>query len=186
MAYLIGNNYKMDSVKLLTFPRSGSHFLRDMLLQKTGFDLRGTHKKNDKADFIITIVRNPLDAFISTIKMDEHYRGTKDGPVRRKDGMLIMKEYVEFHEEMYQRANLVIDYNDLINKPLETVAGVAAALGLEVNDKEYVSTLKDRPEIRYLVSSTKVHIEPDHCVYTYDLTKPLEAYNKVLQKKLKV
>ena len=176
----------MNSVKLVTYPRSGSHFLRDMLLQKTGFDLRGTHRKNDTSDFIITIVRNPLDCFISLIKMDEYYGGKQGDGNSRKNGRFLIKNYVEFHDEMYKRANMVIDYNDLVNKPLETVTAVAEALGLQVNDKEYVSTLKDRGAIRYLVSSAKVPMDPDDYVYSYDLTKPLESYEKVLEKKIQL
>lgn len=174
------------NIKLITFPRSGSHYLRELLQQKTGFDLRGTHNHKIKADFIITIVRNPLDCFISSIKMGEHYYGVKDSPVREKDGFVIMKQYCDFHDYLAEHAHIVIDYRDLIDKPDEVINVLAKKLGLTVNNNEYKTELKDIKEIRYLVSSKNVPMEKDHYVYSYDLTKPLLSYEKILEKKLKI
>lgn len=178
--FRIGRKMK---IKLLTFPRSGSHYLKELMEQKTGLRIDGNHIASTPADFVITIVRNPLDCFISSIKMDEYFRGIKDKDVRIKNE-LIIKQYVDFHNKIAERANVIIDYNDLINYPYKVVHKLSRILGLQELDVEYKTQLKDKPEIKYLVSSKKVQLKADHYVYSYDLTQPKLAYEKILEKKL--
>jgi hypothetical protein len=140
---------------IVTFPRCGSHYLQDLFHQKTGFEMSRDHKSFNKEyltfdstdQFIVSIIRNPRETFRSMYAMDLHY-----GIDANVDHGL-PNDYCNFYGWIIENADVLIDYNDLINKPDKVVKALADILKLNVNGKEYISRVIDKPEMNHLVSS---------------------------------
>jgi hypothetical protein len=151
----------MDYV-LLTFPRSGSHYLQQLIYQKTGLFIEKTHHISEVENrHIISIVRNPEDTFRSLAAMNKHYAKDKSIGIG-----LPLAEYVTFHKYALENSSMLIDYDDLINRPNKLVKAIASRLNLDVKDNDYKNVLFDQPDHEHLVSS-KVSDE----YHTIDLSK---------------
>ena len=134
---------------LLTFPRSGSHYLQQLIYQKTSLFVDKTHhisEVNDRS--IISVVRSPEDTFRSLATMNKHFASNKDIGIG-----LPLEDYVSFHKYLIENSAILIDYNDLISAPDKIVRAVAKRLNLEVNNMEYQDVLIDQPHYQHLVSS---------------------------------
>ena len=130
----------------ITYPRSGSHYLRDLVIQKLDIRLDASHIINDAKGLVITIARNPYDSIHSNITMALHY-GNKI------DIQQIIFLYVDLYRMLYNRANVVIDYDTLVSSPEKIVEFLSDILGQPVNDHTYKNEMKDIFHENNLVSS---------------------------------
>lgn len=134
---------------LLTFPRSGSHYLQQLIYQKTGLFIEKTHHISEVNDrHIISIVRKPEDTFRSMATMKRFFDDDKHIGIG-----LPLKDYVDFYDYVIDHASILIDYDDLVSSPDKVVKAIAKRLNLEVNDMEYQDVLVDQPHYKHLVSS---------------------------------
>lgn len=129
--------------------------------------------------FIITIARDPFDSIQSHIAMNRHYN-----PETYTENDYI-EYYVGLYKYLYNNANLVIDYNDLINSPKETIKMICNFLGFEKNTSDY-SMLEDNKNIQYLVSSKTVKEYNEKYFKIEDLANCYDEYYKLLSKANKV
>lgn len=134
---------------ILTFPRCGSHYLQQLIYQRTLLFVDKTHHISEiRNKSIISIIRSPEDTFKSMATMQKHFSSDKNKGIG-----LPLKGYVEFYKYLIDNAAILIDYNDLVSAPDKVVRAVAKRLNLEVNDMEYQDVLVDQPHYKHLVSS---------------------------------
>lgn len=134
---------------ILTFPRCGSHYLQQLIYQRTLLFVDKTHHISEiRNKSIISIIRSPEDTFKSMATMQKHFSSDKNKGIG-----LPLEGYVDFYKYLIDNAAILIDYNDLVSAPDKVVRAVAKRLHLEVNDMEYQDVLVDQPHYKHLVSS---------------------------------
>jgi hypothetical protein len=184
------NNKTLEDFLLVTYPRTGSHFLQSYLDQQTGFKITKTHfPRWSKHKKVITIIRDPEDTLRSAFTMSKHY-ATKtqtefDWEADRENHVFTNPgAYVDFFEYVADHADVFIDYNTLINDPYSVCKFLSNYIGIEIRDKqEYVQYLKDEEYGEYLVSSTTSEHYKSMDVSWVDMTRHYEIYNKIIKQK---
>lgn len=159
---------------LLTYPRSGSHYLKEMINQKTGVILKSTHDEEKVFDnYIISIVRNPNDTLRSKYAMQKHYEPYK-----------IFNDYQEgyktFYENLINKSYILIDYNDLINNTDNLIKYLFNYFNLIDNGSSYKTNLKDYEGSKYLVSSKTSNYYNDIDMSQFNLTEQNKIYDIAL------
>lgn len=161
---------------LLTFPRSGSHYLQQLIYQKTGLFIEKTHHISEVGNrHIISIIRKPEDTFRSIATMDRFFSGNKDIGIG-----LPLDDYCSFYDYLIDTASILIDYDDLVSAPEKVVKSIAKHLNLDVNDMEYQDILFDQPHYKHLVSSKTSDEYHKIDLSKFDLFKPNMAYADAL------
>ena len=127
---------------LLTYPRSGSHYFDRLVYEKAKFHIERSHTvhqlfdiNNNKTKRIVTIARDPKESVASWIALNKFlgstYRGVSE----------MMGDYVLLYSFLYENADYVIDYKDLIQFP-EIVTNKILQL-LEIDDSNYLQFVTD-------------------------------------------
>jgi hypothetical protein len=105
---------------LVTFPRSGSHYFAKLVHEKTMFNIQRSHsinisfdKDNKKIKTIVTIARDPKDTITSLVALQK-FQGidTPDSKINE-----IITQYSMFYNFLFQEADYVIDFKDLVSIP---------------------------------------------------------------------
>jgi hypothetical protein len=151
----------MDHI-ILTYPRSGSGYLQqlikqklydpnsldEILIPKTQFISESINKK------IISIVRCPFKTMYSLVALALTFPESPKFKFESEDGIYRFPadEYIELYQYIKDNSDIIIDYEDLVFRPDEVIAYLAKEMSLEVRDVDYVNELFDTED--YLVSST--------------------------------
>lgn len=136
----------MDKI-ILTFPRSGSHYLRELMSQKLGIETAKSHEVADSEDrYTISIVRNPSDTLKSIITLYNHH-----SKITGVENMV--NAYCDFYKFIINDADLVIDYNDLVDRTDLVIQKLSSVFNAEISPSLYTNKLFDIPELQHLVSS---------------------------------
>lgn len=169
----------MNSPKIITYPRSGTHYLQNLILAYSSKEIAFSHYPVTENSFIITIARDPFDSIQSHVAMSKHYNPktyTKNDYI---------EYYVGLYKYLYLNANLIIDYNDLIDLPEETTKMICDLLGFKKNPSDYKVSV-DKKSIEYLVSSKTVKEYNEEYFKIEDMTNCYDEYRKLLSKADKV
>jgi hypothetical protein len=161
---------------LVNYPRSGTHLLRLLVAQKLDYDLDVTHRYQEAKGKIITVIRDPKDAIHSFLVMKAHFNEEVNLDT-------VIGNYVELYENMHTNADVVIDYNTLVNDPDLVVKTLAKFAGLTNNGNEYKDILVDKPDMGYLVSSTTSNLYSEDLLRGCKLINPYDIYNKMIARK---
>jgi len=175
---------------LLTFPRSGSHYFDEIIYKKIGIHIEKSHfvselfdENNQKKRKIITIVRNPIDTLVS-YRASELRKYIPPESAQKTRTREAISEYILFNNFLYQYADYVIDFNDLVTYP-DSIAKKIISL-LEINEEDY--KFFDRGnywyEKEYLPSSKVLPSYSANLLDGFDLGLCNFYYNKVLEKKI--
>jgi len=175
---------------LLTFPRSGSHYFDEIIYKKIGIHIEKSHsvfelfdENNKKKRKIITIVRNPVDALVS-YRASQLRNFTPSPNDHKSTTGAAMSEYILLNNFLYEYADYIIDFNDLVTYP-ESMAKRIISL-LEINEEDYNSF--DRGEHvyakEYLPSSKVLPCYSKNLLDGFDLGLCNFYYKKVLEKKI--
>lgn len=180
---------------IVTVPRVGANYLQDRILQHTEIFVERFHTLQDNK--MITICRNPVDFLTSEAAMFFSY----DTSTNNWDRLTIehlRQEYLDTYAGYFtgtdditiiDQFDMIIDYDSLINFPLETVRLIAKNMGISIINEDYgPGKLKDSVEHNYLVSSKKVkeyEIIREYVENT-DLSKHYKIYNLMIAKSLKI
>lgn len=187
----IGN----DQFLLVTYPRTGSHFLHFYLKQLTGFSLKKTHfPRWSEGKKVITIIRDPQETLKSGFAMHQHVALRKDKNwilQENKSALTSVSGYIDFFDYMIKNADVIIDYNTLINSPYSVCKFLAEYIGIEIKqEEEYVQVLKDDdPDIWpnsggfYLVSSKTSPQYNDTDISWIDFSEHYKKYYEALARK---
>ncbi len=161
-----GSNYLQQLIKQKLYDPNDPE--TEILIPKTHFISEVGDKK------VISIVRCPYETMHSLVALvltfpeiypvDQKNDGSKD-----EDGQILIngewvsgnedgiyrfpaQEYIDLYQYVIDKADILIDYRDLVSRPDEVLAYIAKELNLEVRDVEYVNELVDTKN--HLVSST--------------------------------
>ena len=175
---------------IVTFPRVGSYYLQDRILQHTGVYVKKYHNlKNNK---MITIARDPIDSLTSKLAMSVFYDKNNEiiEDIRNNKITKDVEEYFDQVEKVYPSKGFyaIIDYKDLINHPLEVTMALSEIMNLPITNKEYKgNSVKEKPEISHLVSSKMVdeYKEIKNYVEKLDLSLLYDFYHKAIAHSIK-
>jgi hypothetical protein len=167
--------HSMNNPKIITYPRSGKHYLEGLILRYSSREIESTHKASHDDSFIITIARDPFDSIQSNIAMKKYYN-----PETYEE-----HDYIDYYVELYKFLNnnssLVIDYNDLINFPEEITKTICELIGFENNPSNY-EMYGDNKNYEYLVSSKTVKEYTEEYFKLEDISECYDQYNDLLSK----
>lgn len=151
----------MDYI-ILTFPRSGSNYLRELIRQKLRdpnnpdipIDIPKTHSTSESdGKKVISIIRDPFDTMKSLITLALNFPENPEFAVESGEVFKFpANQYMETYSYIIDNSDLIIDYRDLISRPNDVIDYLAQSMNLVVNKEEYVNELVDSPN--HLVSST--------------------------------
>ncbi len=134
---------------ILTVPRSGSNLLENTLEAMALIRITKTHSCwMAKKNFVVTIVRDPLDTLVSWAAMRMHYRNGKID----KD---IVAQYCSSYRYLIKNASIILDYNELVEDPYKVTNNIINYMGMKTFFRApKIKRNPDVPKRRYLVSST--------------------------------
>jgi hypothetical protein len=169
----------MNQPKIITYPRSGKHYLEGLILKYSSREIESTHKASNNDGFIITIARDPFESIQSNIAMKKHYN-----PETYSE-----HDYIDYYIELYKflnnNASLVIDYKDLINFPEEITRMICDLLGFEKKISNY-EMYGDNKDYEYLVSSKTVKEYDEEYFKVEDIENCYTQYYNLLSKAKRV
>ena len=172
---------------LMTFPRSGSVFLHELVSQSCNYILTKTHNyehevsENQK---VVTIARNPLDTIASSVAMLVHYR--KDKTIQY-DLDSEAENYLRFYTKMLDRADIVVDYEELTLYPEQVVRSLSDSLDISAPYRTYQDRIESRAEINHLKTSKVSPLYDKICnmLSKMDLSRQDEVYGELLNRSKK-
>jgi len=174
---------------LLTYPRSGSHYFHQLFYQKTGIRIEGSHtildlfyKDMNKTKQIITIVRDPKETAMSILAVQSSY-----GQDVNKDFINhVLSNYILFYKFLYEHADYVIDFNDLVNDSSLVINNFMDYLNIKIEDNlEF--TIEDYKKFngeKYLGSSQNLKEYKTISLVDFNTDLCYYEYNKLLEKKI--
>lgn len=165
----------MNAPKIIAYPRSGTHYLQNLILAHSSQKITFSHYSVSENSFIITIARDPFASIQSFVAMRRHYNPETYAETD------YLEYYVELYKYLYSNANLVIDYNDLIDFPEKTTKMICDLLGFEKNLSNH-KMHRDKKDIEYLLSSKTVKEYNEEYFKIEEMTKCYNAYNNLLSK----
>jgi hypothetical protein len=168
-------------MQIITLQRTGSHYLVYLIEAYFGLDRIEKYHDVENADgIVISIARDPLDSMSSDLSMHFHYHGWQEDNVRS-----IVDKYVKIGNQICDRADIVIKYDDLIYNPLGVIKFIAEKVNINLlNSPSKSYEVVDKPNYKYLKSST-VYQDYDkvrEILSSMDLSKAYELYEKFLSK----
>jgi len=167
---------------LVTVPRMGSHFFMDYMGQTTNINITSSHSVPSRMRKYITIARDPKESFIASLALTKHYSPDVD----LGDPINALVKQTNLYRHILETADMVIDYNDLINRTEDVKKYLVMRLKGKSNDKPYVSRLSDDASRRYLVSSKTSKYYPDYAKIadTLDFSSFNAIHTKMLERKI--
>jgi hypothetical protein len=126
---------------LVTYPRSGAHYFNRVFEKVTNFKIEHSHSvnwlfspQNKKQRIAITIVRDPRESIASYIAHEQNKFIDYSDNISDSRVDHIVTEYVIMYNYLYEHADYVIDFNDLVSHPEETVKKLFDLLDVEEKD----------------------------------------------------
>jgi hypothetical protein len=175
---------------LVTFPRSGSHYFEKLIYEKEGINIEKSHsidllfdENNNKKRKIITIVRDPKDSITSFISLEEQ-RGRRTLFFQNLRIHQMMSEYITTNNFLYEYADYVIDFNDLLIHPDLVIKKIIELLEINKEDYKNFNTTKDEYSKTYAPSSKNLSSYDKNILYNFDMGLCYFYYNKMLERKI--
>lgn len=170
----------MSPYTILSYPRSGSHYLQNLLLSRFGLYATRTHQLED-IDYkcIIGIVRNPTDSLISALSQQLY--ADLDDPIPE----LFEWEdwFVQATNDIINRSNIIINFDDLVSNPNKIMSKVGNILGLKMFNEDVDVFIEHEPieniDSSRLTLSINMFIPSATVLPTYT-----EAKDKIVQQDL--
>jgi hypothetical protein len=169
----------MSNIAIVTYPRSGANYLSNLLLNNCRQEINYFHIPENSDRFIISIARDPFESIHSHVAMRKHYHPSEDYSKRYNN------EYIDMYNFLYENANIVIKYADLIEFPEKVLLKISDDLKFEINPLDIpVPVTVDNRENTYLRSSkTSPEYKKEH-FKREDILDCYESYNKLLLKSI--
>ena len=195
-----GGGLKMstiDSKKLfcITYPRHGSHFLRENLTQEVdGFDIIFQHNLDTahgneilEDDIILTVVRNPIDAIASklilSLERNEQFKNITDIAYAKELIEQQLSRIINSYSDTYHKLNeyknlMVIDFTTFETNPWWAFNYIFKTLGsdkelttfiMPQSDEVFIATSKDNQYYQYCRNEVMNHEGIDRAFRSYEL-----------------
>lgn len=172
-----------DSLYFSNFTRSGLAFFQYLTSLCSNLPIYACGHDIQTRLRTITVVRNPMDVIPSSVINNWQYRQDAEETMSQGEQL-----YVDFYKKLMNQDNLiVIDFNDLIEKPEKTFEAIHKLLDIEFvmqqrdinktfNEGRHLHTSKTHPEY------DRIKALSDKKDYSFSLAK----MNKILLRKLEV
>jgi hypothetical protein len=174
---------------LITFPRSGSHYFAKLVHEKTMFNIQRSHSvnisfdsNNNKTKKIITIARDPKDTITSLIALQK-IQGMEMPDSKINE---LITYYIMFYNFLFQEADYVLDFKDLVSIP-DTVIGVALGL-LGIDEESYINFPDDTDYDAKGLAKGSSKIIPSYNAIkldSFNMDLAYLYYNKLLSRSIK-
>lgn len=167
----------------LTYPRSGSNYFNSLSHQELSLTLERSHDISMAEGIVITIARNPKDTLQSHLTMSKEFNVKFEGGSEETGADIAIRQYCEMYDFLYKRADIVIDYEELISFPDEVLESFSNIIEKPRLNYNYKNDNFDDKEKKYLVSSkTSKLYDIDH-LSGLSLFSAEKAYKLLLSKK---
>jgi len=172
---------------LLTFPRSASHYFDRLMYKRMNFHIERSHivnhlfdKNNNKTRTIITIARDPKESILSLVALEKSIIPNSN---RINE---IVSEYILLYSFLYDNADYVINYQDLIGHPEEVIENVLHFLN--INETNYINYVTDinYDSKRFVESSKTLPGYEDVDLNNYNIELCYFYYNKLLSRSVEL
>lgn len=176
------------TIKIVTYPRTGSNYLYWLLSTSFGKNIFKSHMFDNsllntfiESDYIITVLRDPVDAISSFITMESFYwRNDKNLDEYLKETIpQRIEDYIYFYNTIKNHYNLFLDYKQINIFRNTLVKLVSDETNNEiVNYDNYVDLVKDNKN-SYFLRTSKNNEEYNYIrekILKYDLIKCYEIY----------
>jgi hypothetical protein len=176
---------------LVTFPRSGSHYFDELIYKEVGIHIEKSHtlnllfdKNNNKKRKLITIVRDPVDSITSYSAYEQSNAGPR--PLFATDTRVnqLLTEYILMHNFLYEHADYIIDFNDLISNPEAVTKKILSLLAIDSEDYVLFATYPMRYSEYYLPSSKTLSSYDKNLLDKFNFDSCYFYYNRILEKKI--
>jgi hypothetical protein len=192
----------------ITYPRSGVNFITKAIEQQTGQQIQYQHsfnagewigfkdrEINKSEDYIINIVRDPVESMASWLSMQYE---VGDTPLIKNGHEKILKaksipKYINMYHKLLSLNNVVfINYNDFnrIDKILLKLYEILniETIKNETINKDFIDSENLKLGSKYLLSSktTPRYLEVLDTIKNYDLFKCYELYYQALDRCIKI
>ena len=145
---------KESEITLVTFPRSGSFFLNNLLTANFSVQVHKTHIPELSRDkMIVTIARHPESTIASYLAMLSEYRDDLD---HEATALQLLLDYEENYKYFNDYAKVVVDFHSLTFYPEQTLLSISQQLRL--GSPKVLNTnvgQKDLVGLQHLSSSKK-------------------------------
>jgi hypothetical protein len=174
---------------LLTYPRSGSHYFDDMLYEEEKIHFTKSHyldqlfdKDGSKRRKIITIARDPIDSISSYLALNEYRLESED------DTEFVIKEkiteYVLMYSFLYDHADYIIDFNDLITYQKSVIKRILDLLNIDKNTYNWFDESDIEKYKGFKPSSKSLSSYDRSMLDGFDLSLCYYYYYKLLENKI--
>ena len=178
---------------LTTFPRSGSHYFDELFYKETGVYIEKSHsitsvfdKNNNKQKSLITIARDPKDSIISYIANAKNNRLKEPMPWYYEQVRInqVLTEYITMYYFLYNHADYVIDFQDLVSFPDATIKKILRVLEIDEKDHKPFDTSVHNYAKEYIPSSKSLSSYDNTILDRFNINLCYFHYNKILEKKI--
>jgi hypothetical protein len=173
---------------IISFPRSGSNFLKAEFSAMSGIVPSLTHRTDriDNSKMRISCIRNPKDTLSSWLGMVlTHGHIIADIP---KELEKMLTSYKVFYTYLLDSKNIIVDYDIFCKDPESYVKKICNKLNIDMLDsRKTIYTPEDNPQKGYLVSSaksSKYYDAASEAVTELDLKEVYALYEIALSKSL--
>lgn len=172
-----------DSIYFSNYTRSGFAFMLYLISLCPNLPIFQSSHGIQTRLRTLTIIRNPMDVCASSIINNYDNRQNTDETIKQEK-----QTYVKFYKEILKQDDvIIIDFEDLIARPEETMKAIHKLL-----DLPFIMSERDKNIVFNKfghLHTSKTHEEYDRIkdmVYAVPHTKSLIKYDKVLDRKLEV
>ena len=185
-------DHDFRTVFCVTYPRHGSHFLRENLTQEVdkfnivfqhGFDVNDISEDS----IILTVIRNPVDAItskiISGLEINQSHDDNNDvffAEERIEDNLSrVINSYIDtYHKLSTYKKLMVVDFSTFETNPWWAFNYIFKSLGsnkelntfiMPESDENFIATSKNNPYYQYCYNEVKNHEGIDNCFDAYNL-----------------
>lgn len=177
------------TIKIVTYPRCGSSYLYWLLSTSFGKDILKTHLFDkelintfSESDYIVTVLRDPIDAISSFITMESFYwrkDQTLEEYLEEKIPTRIF-DYVDFYKTIIEIADLILDYKEINIFRNTVVKKISDDTLNKIVNYDYIDLVKDDKDHYFLRTSLKSeeYMYIKNKIIESDLSDCYNIYNK--------
>ena len=176
---------------LVTFPRSGSHYFDELIYKEAGIHIEKSHtlnllfdKNNNKQRKLVTIVRDPVESITSYSAYEQSNAGPKPLFATETRVNQLLTEYILMHNFLYDHADYVIDFNDLVSNPEAVTKKILSLLAISSEDYDFFATSPMEYSKDYLASSKTLSNYDKNLLHRFNFDSCYFYYNRILEKKI--
>lgn len=178
---------------LVTFPRSGSHYFDELIYKEAGIHIEKSHtlnllfdKNNNKQRKLITIVRDPVDSITSYSAYEQSNAGPRPLFAIETRVNQLLTEYMLMHNFLYDHADYIVDFNDLVSHPEDVTKKILRLLNIVPEDYVFFATSPTEYSEDYLASSKILPSYDENLLDKFNFDSCYFYYNKILEKKITI